>query len=132
MAGILRVVRHALGVSTVPSRLCPGPADGDPPCPTRTLVAARPGSKQASRCPPCQAQWQANRGTTTQRGYGTQHRQLRAQVIATYDPTDLCWRCLEPLGPDPTVLDLGHTDDRLGYMGLEHAACSRGHRLPTW
>jgi hypothetical protein len=112
----------------MPARICNGPANGTPPCPTRTLVAARPGSKQAARCPSCQAQWQAARGTTTQRGYGHLHRQLRAQAIATYQPSDLCWRCLEPLGPDPTVLDLGHTDDRTGYRGLEHADCNRGKR----
>ncbi len=114
----------------MPSRICGGPANGDPPCPIRALVSAKPGSKQAARCPLCQAQWQARRGTTTQRGYGPEHRRLRAQAIATYDPTDLCWRCGLPLGPDPSVLDLGHTDDRTGWIGLEHASCSRGHRLP--
>jgi hypothetical protein len=111
----------------MPSRLCPGPTPGQP-CPTRQLVPARPGSKQATRCPPCQARWQAARGTTTQRGYDGAHRRLRAQAIATYHPTDLCWRCLQPLGPDPSVLDLGHTDDRRGYMGLEHEECNRGRR----
>lgn len=35
------------------TRLCPGPAPGQP-CPTRQLVRARPGAKQAARCRPCQ------------------------------------------------------------------------------
>jgi hypothetical protein len=113
----------------MPSRLCPGPATGDPPCPTRALVRATTGSKQASRCPTCQAGWQARRGTTTQRGYGAEHQRLRAQLIAVYQPTDLCWRCNRPLGPNPDLLDLGHTDDRRRYSGLEHADCNRARRL---
>jgi hypothetical protein len=94
----------------------------EPGCPA--LLSARRG---VSRCPA----HQRPRPTTTQRGYGPAHRRLRDQLIATYQPTDLCWRCGQPLGPDSSMLDLGHTDDRLGYMGLEHAACSRGHRLPV-
>jgi hypothetical protein len=66
------------------------------------------------------------RGTTTQRGYGHAHQQRRAQDLATYHPSDPCPRCGQPLGPDPTLLDEGHTDDRAGYEGLTHADCNRG------
>ncbi len=88
------------------------------------LVPARRG---VSRCPA----HQRPRPSTAQRGYGPEHRRLRAQLVATYQPSDPCWRCDEPLGPDPSVLDLGHTDDRHGWTGLEHAACNRGRIEPT-
>jgi hypothetical protein len=100
----------------MPTRICL-----EPGCPT--LIPARRGQ---SRCPHHQAIHEARRGTTTQRGYDSAHRRLRAQLIATYQPTDPCWRCGQPLGPNPDLLDLGHTDDRLGYAGLEHADCNRG------
>jgi hypothetical protein len=73
--------------------------------------------------------------STTTRGYGWQHQKLRAHLIATYRPTDPCWRCGFPLGPFPELLDLGHVDgDKTRYHGLEHSRCSRsaggreGHR----
>jgi hypothetical protein len=120
------------------TRLCVGPSR-DRDCPAGTLVTIRQGSHQSPRCPPCKAAKanasrpatrarDARRGTRQQRGYDAEHDQIRAMLIATYHPTDPCWRCLEPLGPDPSVLDLGHTDDRTGYQGLEHAACNRGAR----
>jgi hypothetical protein len=112
------------------TRPCAGPAPGVP-CPTRQLIPAQPGSKTAARCGHCRTQHDRQRGTTTTRGYGTAHQQLRANLIADYQPSDPCWRCRLPLGPDPSALDLGHTDDRLGYKGLEHAACGRGHRQPV-
>jgi hypothetical protein len=39
--------------------------------------------------------------STTERGYGWAHQQLRAALIATYSPVDPCWRCTLPLGPYP-------------------------------
>ena len=63
--------------------------------------------------------------TTSQRGYGYSHQRLRAALIAVYSPTDLCWRCRRALGPDPSLLHLGHVDgDKTRYAGLEHARCS--------
>ncbi len=91
----------------------------EPDCPT--LIPAQRG---VSRCPT----HQRPRPTTTQRGYDGTHRRLRTQLLATYQPSDPCWRCGQPLGPDPSVLDLGHTDDRQGWMGLEHRECNRGQR----
>jgi hypothetical protein len=65
-------------------------------------------------------------GTTTQRGYGWRHQQLRAALLASYDPAQPCPRCRKPLGPVAELLDLGHVDgDKSRYTGLEHAACNR-------
>jgi hypothetical protein len=64
--------------------------------------------------------------STTQRGYGWAHQQLRAALLATYSPAAPCWRCCLPLGPYPELLDLGHIDgDKTRYAGLEHRRCSR-------
>jgi hypothetical protein len=63
--------------------------------------------------------------------YTSEQKQVRRALLAVYDPADRCPRCHRPLGPDPTRLDLGHTDDRAAYSGLEHARCNRaaGARL---
>jgi hypothetical protein len=63
---------------------------------------------------------------TTERGYGWEHQQLRAQLVASLDPWAPCPVCSDPLGPDPHLLDLMHTDDRRGWLGLGHARCNRG------
>ncbi len=57
--------------------------------------------------------------------YGGEHQAVRRALLAIYSPTDRCWRCGRPLGPDPGALDLGHRDDRTGWSGLEHARCNR-------
>jgi hypothetical protein len=49
----------------------------------------------------------------------------RAAAIAAMRPTDPCTRCGRPLGADPRVLDLDHTDDRTAYAGLAHQSCNR-------
>jgi hypothetical protein len=61
---------------------------------------------------------------TVQRGYGQEHRRLRARLLATYQPSDPCWRCGWPLGPDRDAIQLGHRDGQVGYGGLEHRACN--------
>jgi hypothetical protein len=63
--------------------------------------------------------------------YAGDHKSVRRALIAVYEPTDPCWRCGRPLGPDPSRIDLGHTDDRAGYAGLECRRCNRqaGGRL---
>jgi len=57
--------------------------------------------------------------------YDREHQAVRRGLLAAYEPTDLCWRCGFPLGPDPSALDCGHRDDGPGWAGLEHAKCSR-------
>lgn len=88
-------------------------------------------TRNGSRCPPHQAALQARldatRGTTTQRGYGTPHQQLRATLMAQWKPGNPCARCHKPMWNRNTI-DLGHTDNRTGYRGLEHLACNRGNR----
>ncbi len=80
------------------------------------------------RCPPCQAaadrQRDAQRGTTAQRGYGGQHQRKREQLLAAFEPGQACVRCSQPIWQKSDA-DLGHTDDRQGYTGLEHSACNR-------
>ena len=75
------------------------------------------------------------RGTTTQRGYGWAHIQVRNALLARWRPGDPCARCGQPmlyrwiLRPDGrrvSAIDLGHTTDRSGWVGLEHRRCNRG------
>jgi hypothetical protein len=63
--------------------------------------------------------------------YRGDHQTVRKALLAVYDPADPCARCGWPLGPDPRRIDLGHTDDRTAYSGLEHSPCNRaaGARL---
>jgi hypothetical protein len=64
------------------------------------------------------------KGSTTDRGYGSAHQRRRARwapIMAT--GTVRCWRCGELIHVG-TAWHLGHTDDRRGYVGPEHAACS--------
>jgi hypothetical protein len=66
------------------------------------------------------------RGTPTERGYGTMHKQLRskwAAIVAT--GTVRCARCGRPIRSGE-YWDLGHDDfDRTKYTGPEHRKCNR-------
>ena len=89
------------------------------------------------------------RAGTTQRGYGTKHQKTRAKyarVLAKAGEVP-CARCGAPVfhawplsPPEPhapkcktekcegtcwATWDLGHTDDRTGYQGIEHRSCNR-------
>lgn len=75
------------------------------------------------------------RPTTTARGYGAEHRKLRAgwarKVAAG---SVLCARCGKLIFPG-AEWDLDHTDDRSDYLGPSHAACNRAtaaHRAGTF
>jgi len=58
------------------------------------------------------------------RGYGSEHRKLRAQLLATYQPgVTLCWRCGKPISDPPHRIHLGHDDNRV-WRGLEHLICN--------
>lgn len=62
-------------------------------------------------------------GSTSARGYGADHQRLRKRLLPlAYGTT--CWRCGETMWPWQ-VLDLGHTEDRTAYTGIEHASCNR-------
>ena len=58
------------------------------------------------------------------RGYGTEHRKLRAALIAAWVPGDPCARCGQPMWGPPSRIHLGHSDDRTTWTGLEHASCN--------
>lgn len=62
-------------------------------------------------------------GKTAARGYGYSHQALRRALLpqAYGQP---CPKCGQPMleGED---LDLGHTEDRTAYTGIEHASCNR-------
>jgi hypothetical protein len=65
-----------------------------------------------------------NKASATARGYGYTHQKLRAQwepKVATGNLT--CPRCTKPILPGQPW-QLGHTDDRTGYNGPEHARCN--------
>ena len=66
------------------------------------------------------------RPSTAQRGYGAAHRAMRRRLLARWRPGDPCARCGWPMYGPASMIDLGHTDDRAGWTGLEHARCNRG------
>jgi hypothetical protein len=65
------------------------------------------------------------RMSTSRRGYGPAH-QARRRRLAPYVASGAvrCARCGELIAQGADW-DLGHTDDRRGYLGPEHAACNR-------
>lgn len=62
------------------------------------------------------------------------HKTLRKRLIADLArrPGQPCARCGQPMYVSQ-LLDLDHTDDRAGYLGLSHRACNRrdGQRKTT-
>ena len=62
------------------------------------------------------------------------HKTLRKRLLAdlTRRPGQPCARCGLPMYV-AQLLDLDHTDDRTGYLGLSHRACNRrdGQRKTT-
>lgn len=76
----------------------------------------------------------ARPGKTTARGYGAAHQKLAARLLAQWHPGQPCARCGQPMwqrwtrtpaGRRVSAIELGHTDDRTAYTGLEHAHCNR-------
>ena len=68
------------------------------------------------------------RGTTTQRGYGTQHQRTRAALLPAAIGTP-CPRCGQPM-LSHQALDLGHStplaqDPSSRGDRIEHAGCNR-------
>ena len=78
-----------------------------------------------TKCTPHQREADAARGTTTARGYGGTHQAERARWKAILRTREVpCARCGEPI-PQGSEFDLGHTDDRTGWIGPEHPECNR-------
>jgi hypothetical protein len=68
--------------------------------------------------------------TTTARGYGYQHQQLRNKWQTIVDQGHAYCHatiCLQPSRhiPPGTPWDLGHTTDRTAWTGPEHPLCNR-------
>lgn len=88
-------------------------------CPTLTA---------GGRCPRCTTEQrraaEADRPSTTDRGYGTDHQRERrrwARIVAKGGVR--CARCPRLIDPnEPWHLD--HNDDRTGYLGPSHADCN--------
>lgn len=94
-------------------RICPKPG-----CPN--VVARR-------YCADHDREYEATRGTSTQRGYGSRHQSMRAKVKPAVDAGLVdCWRCGQRIQAGE-AWDLGHDDaDRSVYRGPEHAnQCNR-------
>lgn len=97
-------------------RRCPGTPGS--PCPRLIPAGTR-------YCQACTRTRDARRGTARQRGYDTAHQRERtrlAPLVATGGYP--CTRCHTTITPG-TPWDLGHTDDRTGWTGPEHASCNR-------
>ena len=93
----------------------PCPKDG---CPTLINTGER-------YCAPHQREADRARGTTTERGYGSTHKALRAhwQTLITREPQP-CTRCGQPITTHDTW-HLDHDDhDRSKYRGPSHATCN--------
>lgn len=73
----------------------------------------------------CAAARERERGTSAERGYGADHQARRAERAEDVAAGIVdCARCHQPIRPGE-AWDLGHTDDRSGYTGPEHARCNR-------
>jgi hypothetical protein len=83
---------------------------------------------KGSRCPACQPPRVMAR--TAARGYDARHQAERARWQPAVDAGEAeCHAtvCLWPSRRIPPGVDwdLGHTDDRTGWTGPEHARCNR-------
>lgn len=70
------------------------------------------------------------RGTTAERGLGSDHQADKRRLLALHRDGDPCWRCGQPMYKSQP-LDRDHVVDRalggtLGPAVLAHAACNRG------
>ena len=92
-------------------------------CPSRGCP--RIITNSARYCPDHAREYEAKRGTPTQRGYGADHRARRATLVARMNAGETI-RCIDcGIELTPSTFDLGHTDDRTGYRGPQCQACNR-------
>lgn len=84
-----------------------------------------------TRCPEHARAKDRARGTSTDRGYGAEHRKLRAALAPAAVGT-VCHFCGQPIEAGQKVA-LDHTEDRTGYRGIVHLVCNAadgGRRTP--
>jgi 5-methylcytosine-specific restriction enzyme A len=89
------------------------------------------------RCTDCKRQTNRERGTTTQRGLGSDHQRIRLQVLAE---ETVCWICGKPgTANDPLTADhvvpriAGGRNTRSNYRAA-HSSCNsrRGNTGPPF
>jgi len=76
-------------------------------------------------CTKHNAEYEAERGTSTARGYGSAHQRTRARLnLDVQAGLTKCARCGNPIAPN-TAWHLDHADeDRGTYLGPAHAFCN--------
>lgn len=91
----------------------------------RPAVCSTPGCPELTLAAHC-AEHTTERGSTTERGLGHAHQQLRARWTPLVEGGLVgCARC-ERLIETGEAWDLGHDDfDRSVYTGPEHRSCNR-------
>lgn len=91
--------------------------------PRRVIQSIRSWIQTEQRNPPPISHRPPDPKAAADRGYGYQHRKLRAVLVkdAIGKP---CVRCGMPM-LQGQPLDLDHTDDRSGYRGMAHMSCNR-------
>ena len=110
-----------------PVRPAPVPVGGELPCQRCGIAFIRQIKGQRLCWNPCRRRRSGSPAkpyTSTEAGYGAEHQRRRREARAAWQDGDPCARCEGPMhfGQD---VDLDHTDDRLGYLGLSHASCNR-------
>lgn len=96
-------------------------------------VCPTPGCPELTPGGPCAAhrrQREQRRGTRQQRGYNAEHDRLRARWKPKVEACTVHCHAKVCVMPARLILpgqawDLGHTDDRTGWTGPEHATCNR-------
>lgn len=84
-----------------------------------------PHAADGRYCKAHNAAYEAERGTSTARGYGSRHQKIRAAAnVAVQTGKVICARCHQPIQPGtPWALD--HDDeDRGTYLGPSHVYCN--------
>lgn len=90
----------------------------EPGCPLLVDQGVRDG-----RCDEHRKAKDKARGSRQERGYGRAHELTRAALLPDAYGTH-CPHCDDYMWPHQE-LDLDHTEDRTGYVGIVHASCNR-------
>ena len=92
-----------------------------PGCPVLVVAGEGKGKCDEHR-KQAQKDYDAQRGSPAERGYGNSHRAERARRLPDAYGT-LCHFCNEYMYPHHE-LALDHTEDRTGYRGIVHLSCN--------